>query len=125
MRLWSKGLGKLILPFDLGEAESVQREGDSILIEGRIVERKVNWPYRIHLTDSDMVDFTRLMAENPLIQSYLRSRLGFSLVGFVLLLILTLPFRWLFAKKAPSKTVPSSPFSTTEEIQGCISGQKG
>ena len=88
MRLWSKGLGKLVLPFYLSKAEKVYPQDDFIVIEGRIVERKVNWPYRIRLFPDDMVTFTKLMVEDKNIIRFLKTQLGFKFVTFVLLRIL-------------------------------------
>lgn len=84
MKLWSKGLGKLILPFYINEAESVEEESDCIVIKGRIIEKKVNWPYIIRLYPDDMVNFTRLMAYNPVVLSYMKKRLGIKLLLFLI-----------------------------------------
>jgi hypothetical protein len=88
MRLWSKGLGKLILPFYLDKAESVSPFPDYVLIRGRIVEGKVNWPYKIFLFPQDMVRFIKFMAQNDVVISFLKRNLGFSLVKFLILRIL-------------------------------------
>jgi hypothetical protein len=88
MRLWSKGLGKLILPFYLDKAESVSPFPDYVLIRGRIVEGKVNWPYKIFLFPQDMVRFIKFMAQNDVVISFLKRNLGFSLVKFLILGIL-------------------------------------
>jgi len=85
MRLWSKGLGKLILPFYLDKAESVSVSPDYVLVRGRIVEGKVNWPYKIFLFPEDMVRFIRFMAQNKVIILFLKRNLGFKLVKFVIL----------------------------------------
>ncbi len=84
MKLWSRGLGKLILPFYLDKAEAVEEEDDCIIIKGRIVEKKVNWPYIIRLYPEDMIRFTHLMAYDRTVLSYIKSRLGMKFVLFVL-----------------------------------------
>ena len=56
MRLQSKGLGKITLPFRLGESR-ITKGDDCIVFEGRITEKKVNWPYRGELEDPDIVNF--------------------------------------------------------------------
>ncbi|GBD02744.1 hypothetical protein HRbin19_00012 [bacterium HR19] len=83
MRLWSKGLGKLILPFYLDEAEQVDDFDEYVLIKGRIVEKKVNWPYKIFLFPYDMVKFTRFMADDKTILSFLKRNLRFRLISFL------------------------------------------
>jgi hypothetical protein len=84
MKLWSKGLGKLILPFDLSEAESIEIKQDHILITGRIIEKKVNWPYTIHLYLEDMYNFTKLMSESKDIIKYLKDKLGLKFFTFLI-----------------------------------------
>ncbi len=88
MKLWSKGLGKLILPFYLDKAESVLPSQEYILIRGRIVEGKVNWPYKIFLFPQDMVRFISFMSQNDIVISFLKRNLGFGLVKFVILRLL-------------------------------------
>ena len=84
MKLWSKGLGKLVLPFFLDRAESVEADEECVIIKGRIVEKKVNWPYIIRLYPEDMVRFTRLMAYDKAVLSYIKSRMGMRFIGFVI-----------------------------------------
>lgn len=88
MKLWSKGLGKLILPFDIGKADSIRISGESILIEGKIIEKKVNWPYKINLFLEDMLTFTRFMAYSNTILYFLKTQLGTKFILFVLVRIL-------------------------------------
>lgn len=84
MKLWSKGLGKLTLPFDLQDAESIEPEGDVIRIEGRIESEKVNWPYTIKLEADDMIRFTKLMATDEKYLRFLARKHGWGLVLKVL-----------------------------------------
>lgn len=84
MRLWSKGLGKLILPFYISEAEKVEIVDDSVQIEGRIVEKKVNWPYKINLYLEDMLTFTRFMASSDEVIYFIKSQVGYRFIWFVL-----------------------------------------
>lgn len=84
MRLWSKGLGKLILPFDIGKAESVKISDNSILIEGRIIEKKVNWPYKLNLFLEDMLIFTRFMAYSNTVLYFIKSQTGLRFIFFVI-----------------------------------------
>ncbi len=99
MRLWSKGLGKLILPFEIDKAESISEYDDGgrkvILIQGRIIEKKVNWPYKIYLDIDDMVRFTAFMAKNNIILSYIKSYCGYRFIISTLSLMLRTIFLYL------------------------------
>lgn len=107
MRLASRGLGKLTLPFRL-EAADAYREDGQLYFQGRIVEGQVNWPYRMQLEDADVVRFV-ILARNPLVTRYLAQRVGLrlylrlarallALVGQVLLA----PLRW-GRRRAPAE----------------------
>lgn len=80
MKLWSKGLGKLTLPFDLEDAESIEPENDVMKIEGRIESEKVNWPYTIKLEAEDMIRFTKLMATDERYLQFLAEKHGWNLI---------------------------------------------
>jgi len=56
MLLWSKGLGRLLLPMDLGKA-TVEVEPDKLILKGRIVAPKVNWDYAASMYEEDLKDF--------------------------------------------------------------------
>ena len=74
MRLASKGLGKVTLPFRLAEARIT--EGDGFLVlEGLIKEQNVNWTYRAELEDSDILNFL-ILARRPVVAGYIARRTG-------------------------------------------------
>jgi len=79
MRLQSKGLGKLTLPFRLGESK-ITKGDDCIVFEGRITEKKVNWPYRGELEDADIVNFMKLANQKPVVR-YVAESAGLRLYG--------------------------------------------
>ena len=94
MRLASKGLGKLTLPFRLSEAEVVLDEG-RLTFQGVIKERTVNWPYRAELEDSDIVGFVTV-ARRPEVVRYVAEHVGVRLLGALLgalAALLLIPFR--------------------------------
>jgi|ETNmetMinimDraft_26_1059896.scaffolds.fasta_scaffold41812_2 hypothetical protein len=77
MRLQSKGLGKITLPFRLGESR-ISRGKDCIVFEGRITEKKVNWTYRGELEDGDIVEFMKLANTRPVMR-YVAEQAGVKL----------------------------------------------
>lgn len=81
MRLASKGLGRLTLPFALNEAE-ITLEDEELWFRGRIKEKKVNWDYRMRLEDEDIVNFVKL-ARHPQIIKFVAQKCGFSLLARV------------------------------------------
>ncbi len=82
MRLASKGLGKLTLPFQLKES-SISVEDGNLIFRGKIKEKKVNWNYTMKLEDRDIVNFIRL-ARNTLIITYLAEMYGLSLLRVII-----------------------------------------
>ncbi len=76
MRLASKGLGKITLPFRFTEA-SISEAPDCIVLEGAIKESKVNWTYRAELEDSDILNFL-ILAHTPALAGYIAERTGFA-----------------------------------------------
>lgn len=84
MRLSSKGLGKLTLPFSLREGTVSCERGESgedeLWLRGRIKERTVNWDYRMRLEDSDIVQFIAL-AHRPRILLYILRQARFQLLA--------------------------------------------
>ena len=103
MKLASKGLGKIALPFRFTEAR-LSEAPDCLVLEGIIKEKKVNWTYRAELEDSDIVNFV-ILARNPVIVSYLADRVGLALFGRFLRSALTLVLD-LF-RRAPSRIAKS------------------
>jgi len=83
MRLSSKGLGKMTLPFDLAEAKIENGEDGHLWFCGRIKERAVRWDYRLRLDDADIVRFMAL-ARHPEIVHYVAERVGTKLYRRVL-----------------------------------------
>jgi hypothetical protein len=74
MRLASKGLGKVTLPFRFAGAR-ITEAPDCLVLEGIIKEKKVNWPYRAEIEDSDIINFL-ILARSPAVASYLAGRVG-------------------------------------------------
>ncbi len=94
MRLASKGLGKMTLPFRLSEADVVLEDGE-LMFQGVIKERTVNWPYRAQLQESDIVGFV-VLARRPEVVRFVAEQIGLRLVGALLgatLQLLAHPFR--------------------------------
>jgi len=81
MRLASKGLGKVTLPFRFTEAR-ITEAPDCVVFEGMIKEKKVNWTYRAEIEDADLVNFV-ILARDPAVVGYLAERLGLGLFGKV------------------------------------------
>lgn len=81
MRLASKGLGKITLPFRFTEAR-ITEAPDCVVFEGMIKEKKVNWTYRAEVEDADLVNFV-ILARDPAVVGYLAERLGLGLFGTV------------------------------------------
>src|SRR5208337_2334955 len=79
MRLASKGLGKVTLPFRFSEAR-ITEAPDCVVLEGMIKEKKVNWTYRAEVEDADLLNFV-IMARDPIVVGYLAERLGLGLFG--------------------------------------------
>jgi len=82
MKLSSKGLGPVTLPFKLNEAEIKEQNGELWLF-GMIKAKKVKWAYKMRLEDSDIVNFVGL-ARNDEIVRYLAKRCGFGLFFTIL-----------------------------------------
>lgn len=74
MRLASKGLGKITLPFRFTEAR-ISEATDCLVLEGTIKEKKVNWTYRAELEDSDILDFA-ILAHRPAVARYIAEHAG-------------------------------------------------
>lgn len=113
MRLSSKGLGKLTLPFSLSESQVIyeRKEGgeDELWLKGRIKERTVNWDYRMLLEDSDIVGFIAL-AHKPQLVFYIARQARFLLIGRILrrIFLTLLVFLRLRSETGAGQTDPSS-----------------
>ncbi|MBI3181056.1 MAG: hypothetical protein HYZ28_02810 [Myxococcales bacterium] len=94
MRLSSKGLGKVTLPFRLAEGR-ISSAAECLVLEGVIREGKVNWTYRAELEDGDILAFV-LLARRRKMVTYLAERLGARLfvhLARAMLRLLSWPFR--------------------------------
>ena len=67
MHLWSKGLGKLILPLDMGAAE-LHLTPQQIILAGEIREGKIIWDYTIKMSDDDLVNFTNVLVNREVLE---------------------------------------------------------
>jgi hypothetical protein len=105
MKLASKGLGKIILPFRFTEAR-ISEAADCLVLEGIIKEKKVNWTYRAELEDSDIINFV-ILARNPVIVSYIADRVGLALFGRLLRSAVTLVLG-VFRRAPADSMVPHS-----------------
>jgi hypothetical protein len=106
MRLASKGLGKVTLPFRFTEAR-ITETPDCVVFEGMIKEKKVNWTYRAEIEDADLLNFV-IMARDPAVVGYLAERLGLGLFGKVARCALKLILHPL------RRAVPARPDSPSE-----------
>ena len=110
MRLASKGLGKVTLPFRFTEAR-ITEAPDCVVFEGRIKEKKVNWTYRAEVEDADLVNFV-ILARDPAVVAYLAERLGVGLFGKVARSALKLilhPLRRVVAGRPDSSSLLPAP----------------
>lgn len=82
MWLWSKGLGRLVLPMDLGKAE-VHVDGDSIVVKGLIIAPKVYWDYALSLEEKDLLDCMDLLADRQ-VTAYLVREGGLGFLGVLM-----------------------------------------
>ncbi len=110
MRLASKGLGKVTLPFRFSEAR-ITDAPDCVVFEGMIKEKKVNWTYRAEVEDADLINFV-ILARDPAVVAYLAERLGLGLFGKVASSALKLilhPIRRGLARRPDSSSVVLAP----------------
>lgn len=83
MRLWSKGLGtKYILPLDLCEADLTIKDG-TITLQGIIPVRRVQWWYKMAMTEGDMIRFIRFVNQ-PDVTRFLVRQGGMRLWGRII-----------------------------------------
>ncbi len=62
MWLWSKGLGRLVLPMDFDKAEVVV-EDDRLVFKGLITAPKIRWDYWLSMEEKDVLDAMGIMAD--------------------------------------------------------------
>lgn len=84
MWLWSKGLGRLILPMEIDQAtvRHVPDDG-TLVVEGLIIAPKVRWDYSLTMTQQDLLDSIRLMT-NTRVASYMARETGLGFLRFLL-----------------------------------------
>jgi hypothetical protein len=94
MRLWSRGLGRLVLPIELGKAR-LDLTPQHFVLSGTIREGKVVWEYRLKLDEGDLLGFSRVACEREVLDFLARQHgLGLLLtiavrtLGFVAGLVL-------------------------------------
>ena len=82
MWLWSKGLGRLVLPMDFDKADVVV-EDDRLILRGMIIAPKIRWDYWLSLEEKDVLDAMGIMADRHVMRHLARTG-GLS---FLLLLV--------------------------------------
>ncbi len=96
MIVWSKGLGKKILPIELDKAV-VSVTSDHLAMAGSI--ESVAWDYKLRLHPDDLAEFTRLLAHRTVVQFLARERgILLPFIGRLLLFIPRLTASILAAK---------------------------
>jgi hypothetical protein len=108
MRLWSRGLGRLVLPLDLGNA-CVDLTPDDVVLSGTIREGKVIWPYTVKMNERDFLGFTTL-AVDPDVLHFLARRHGLGLVRTIA--VRTVGFAWGLVRKGVGLGTPVVPEET-------------
>jgi hypothetical protein len=102
MRLWSKGLGRLVLPLELATAR-LDLTPEHVVLSGMIREGKVAWEYTVKLTEADLVAFSRV-ATRPEVLSFLAREHGAGLLWT--LAVRTLGFLAGLARAAIGRGAP-------------------
>ncbi len=72
MWLWSKGLGRLVLPMDFSKAE-VAVEDDKLVFRGWVIAPKVYWDYWLSMEAKDVMDSVGIMANRQVIAHLTRT----------------------------------------------------
>lgn len=72
MWLWSKGLGRLVLPMDFSKAEVVV-EDDRLVFKGLIIAPKIYWDYWLSLEEKDVLDAMAIMANRDVMRHLART----------------------------------------------------
>lgn len=81
MRLWSRGLGRLVLPLELGRAR-LDLTPDHVVLSGMIREGKVAWDYVVKLDGDDLIGFARV-ARTRIVLDFLAREHGLRLLGTI------------------------------------------
>lgn len=79
MWLWSKGLGRLVLPMDVGKAE-LEVDGDRLVAKGWVIAPKVYWDYALSLEEKDLLHIMGLLADRR-VTAYLVREGGLGFLG--------------------------------------------
>ena len=96
MWLWSKGLGRLVLPMDFSRSEVVVEE-DRLVFKGWVVAPKVYWDYRLSLEEKDVLDAMALMADRQVMEHLARTE-GLRFVALLVRRSLAFGFAYLRAE---------------------------
>ena|SRR3990170_1140213 len=72
MWLWSKGLGRLVLPMDFSKAE-VGIEEDRLVFKGWVIAPKIYWDYWLSLEEKDVLDAMAIMADHNVLRHLART----------------------------------------------------
>ena len=107
MKLASKGLGSVTLPFRLREADIREEKGE-IWLHGAIKEKKVHWVYRMRLEDADIVNFVALAKDDEIV-AYLAHRCGAGMFLVVLKRIFRTLAHFLGMSRAKSDALFEGP----------------
>jgi hypothetical protein len=102
VRLWSKGLGRLVLPLELGSAR-LDLTPEHVVLSGMIREGKVSWEYTVKLTEGDLLAFGGV-ATHPEILSFLAREHGAGLLWTIT--VRTLGFLGGLARTALGRGAP-------------------
>jgi len=106
MWLWSKGLGRLVLPMDLGRW-TIEVQPDKLILRGKIVAPRVNWDCTATLYEDDLKGFVGIL-NDPQVIRYLAKTEGAHLLGglltrgfrFVLLYLSAKSRKWITRRQA-------------------------
>lgn len=96
MWLWSKGLGRLILPMDIGKAD-LQVEGGALVVKGVIRAPKIYWDYALSLEEKDLLDCMGLLTDRR-VMAYLVREAGFGFVGVLAKVAVRFGLSYLWAE---------------------------
>jgi hypothetical protein len=102
MRLWSRGLGRLVLPLELGKSR-LDLTREHVVLSGTIREGKVVWDYRLRMTERDLLGFSRIACEPEVLDLMARHH-GLGLLSTIA--VRTLGFAWGLLCKAVGQGTP-------------------
>ena len=83
MRLWSKGLGKLVLPLDMHKAD-IHVTPDDVIYSGVIREGKIVWDYTMKMNEDDLRNFTHILTDRQVLD-YMAKKQGIKLLWTILI----------------------------------------